>query len=68
MADVELPTDGYRTLNAFLSWAPDPESGLLLYAEARNLNDAEIREHASFLKDLAPSPGRNIRVGAVYRF
>lgn len=68
VADVELPTDGYRTLNAFLSWAPDPQSGLLLYAEARNLNDAEIREHASFLKDLAPSPGRNIRVGAVYRF
>ena len=40
----------------------------MLYAEARNLNDAEVREHASFLKDLAPSPGRNLRIGAVYRF
>ncbi len=66
-AEFELPTDGYRTLNAFLAWSPDPEGGLMLYAEARNLNDAEIREHASFLKDLAPSPGRNLRIGAVYR-
>ncbi|WP_296818213.1 TonB-dependent receptor [Brevundimonas sp.] len=68
VTDFELPTDGYRTLNAFLSWAPDPEQGLLIYVEGRNLNDAEIREHASFLKDLAPSPGRNVRVGVVYRF
>ena len=64
----ELPTDGYTTLNAFVSWAPDPDRGLRLYAEARNLNDAEVREHASFLKDLAPSPGRNIRLGVNYRF
>ena len=68
IAAFELPTDGYRTLNAFVSWAPDPDAGLLLYAEARNLNDAEIREHASFLKDLAPSPGRNLRLGLAYRF
>lgn len=68
IAAFELPTEGYRTLNAFVSWAPNPASGLLLYVEARNLNDAEVREHASFLKDLAPSPGRNVRVGAVYRF
>lgn len=68
VAAFELPTDGYRVLNAFVSWAPDPDGGLMLYAEARNLNDAEVREHASFLKDLAPSPGRNLRIGAVYRF
>ena len=68
VAASELATDGYRTLNAFLSWSPNPEGGLMLYAEVRNLNDAEIREHASFLKDLAPSPGRNLRIGAVYRF
>lgn len=65
---LELPTDGYRTLNAFLSWRPDPDRGPMLYVEARNLNDAEIREHASFLKDLAPSPGRNIRLGLVWRY
>ncbi len=68
LAAFELPTDGYRTLNAFLAWSPDPEGGLLVYVEGRNLNDAEVREHASFLKDLAPSPGRNLRLGVVYRF
>lgn len=68
VSDYELPTDGYRTINAFVSWRPDPGSGLLLFAEARNLNDAEMREHASFLKDLAPQPGRSLRVGATYRF
>lgn len=68
VSDYELPTDGYRTINAFVSWRPDPVSGLLLFAEARNLNDAEMREHASFLKDLAPQPGRSLRVGATYRF
>lgn len=68
VAAFELPTDGYVTLNAMATWAPDPDGGLLLYAEARNLNDAEIREHASFLKDIAPSAGANLRVGAAYRF
>lgn len=68
VSDHELPTDGYRTFNAFVSWRPDPDSGLMLFAEARNLNDAEMREHASFLKDLAPQPGRSLRLGATYRF
>lgn len=68
IAALELPTDGYATVNLFGSWAPDPDGGVMLYAEARNLNDAEIREHASFLKDLAPSPGRNLRFGVAYRF
>lgn len=68
IAALELPTDGYTTINLFGSWAPNPDGGVMLYAEARNLNDAEIREHASFLKDLAPSPGRNFRFGVAYRF
>lgn len=67
-APLELGTGGYHTLNAFLGWRPDPDSGLLLYVEGRNLTDQEVREHASFLKDLAPSPGRNVRVGAAWRF
>jgi iron complex outermembrane receptor protein len=39
-----------------------------LFVEARNLTDEEAREHASFLKDLAPLPGRNFRMGLAYRF
>ena len=68
IAALELPTEGYTTVNLFGSWSPDPDGGVRLYGEARNLNDAEIREHASFLKDLAPSPGRNFRFGVAYRF
>jgi iron complex outermembrane receptor protein len=68
LAPGELPTEAYSNVNAFVSWAPDRDHGLMLYAEVRNLTDEEQREHASFLKDLAPQPGRNIRIGAVYRF
>ena len=68
VADFELPTDAYTTADLFVGWTPNPAGGLTLFAEARNLTDEEVREHASFLKDLAPSPGRNLRVGASYRF
>ena len=68
VADFELPTDAYTTADLFVAWTPNPAGGLTLFAEARNLTDEEVREHASFLKDLAPSPGRNLRVGASYRF
>ncbi|HEV2081395.1 MAG TPA: TonB-dependent receptor [Brevundimonas sp.] len=67
VAAFELPTDAYATADLYLGWSPR-EDGLILFAEARNLTDAEVREHTSFLKDLAPSPGRNLRLGAAYRF
>lgn len=67
VAAFELPTDAYTTADLYLGWSPR-EDGLILFAEARNLTDEEVREHTSFLKDLAPSPGRNLRVGAAYRF
>ena len=68
VAEYELPTDSYRTLGAFVGWRPTAERDLLLYVDGRNLTDEEVREHASFLKDLAPSPGRNIRVGVAWQF
>ncbi len=68
VADFELPTDSYTTLDAYVGWSPSDEDGLLLYAEVRNATDEEVREHASFLKDLTPLPGRNFRIGAAYRF
>lgn len=68
IAALELPTDAYTTADAFVSWSPSRETGLMLYADLRNLTDQEVREHASFLKDLAPLPGRNLRVGVAYRF
>ncbi|MBT9470326.1 MAG: TonB-dependent receptor [Pseudomonadota bacterium] len=68
VAEFELPTDSYMMLNASLSATPFADKNLKLFAEARNINDTEAREHASFLKELAPLPGRSFRVGAGYKF
>lgn len=68
VTDFELPTDGYTTADLYLGWSPDRASGLTLYVEGRNLADEEVREHTSFLKDLAPLPGRNLRAGMAWRF
>lgn len=68
VTDFELPTDAYTTADLYLGWSPDRTSGLTLYVEGRNLGDAEVREHTSFLKDLTPLPGRNLRAGMAWRF
>jgi len=68
VAEFELPTDGYTMVNLFGSLELPQIEGVRLFAEGRNLTDEEAREHASFLKDLAPLPGRNFRVGVAYRF
>jgi iron complex outermembrane receptor protein len=68
LAIYELPTDSYTLLNVSAAVRPFADRGVTLFAEGRNLTDQEAREHASFLKDIAPMPGRNIRVGVAYRF
>lgn len=68
VAALELPTDGYTMLNAGLTFRPLKDPGFKVFVEGRNLTDVEAREHASFLKDIAPLPGRNLRVGVGYRF
>lgn len=68
VSDFELPTDSYNALNIGATWSPKALDGIKLFVEGRNLGDEEIREHASFLKDIAPQPGRNFRAGVTYRF
>ncbi len=68
VATFELPTDGYTQVNAMVTFKPMGDSGLRLFVDGRNLTNAEIREHASFLKDFAPSPGRSVRAGFAWRF
>lgn len=68
VAEFELPTDSYTLVNLFGAWRPFSDPSVTLFAEGRNLTDEEAREHASFLKDIAPQPGRNLRVGVSYRF
>lgn len=68
VSDFELPTDAYAVLNVGATWTPPALQGARLFIEGRNLGDEEIREHASFLKDIAPQPGRGVRAGFSYRF
>ncbi|MFC5345141.1 TonB-dependent receptor [Brevundimonas staleyi] len=67
-AGFELPTDGYTTVGLTAAWRPLQDRNVTVFAAADNLTDQEIREHASFQKDIAPLPGRNLRVGVAYRF
>jgi iron complex outermembrane recepter protein len=64
----ELPTEGYTLINAAIEARPFKDEGIKLFVDGRNLGDVEAREHASFLKDFAPLPGREIRLGAAYDF
>jgi iron complex outermembrane receptor protein len=67
-APFELATDGYTALNASLAWRPVPDAPVTLSLRGRNLTDAEIREHASFLKDIAPAPGRSLSAALSWTF
>lgn len=68
VSENELPTDGYTLLNASAAWRPLADRNVTIFAEAHNLTNEEAREHVSFLKDIAPMAGRNLRVGVAYRF
>lgn len=67
-APFELETDGYTALNASLAWRPVPNAPVTLSLRGRNLTDAEIREHVSFLKDIAPAPGRSLSAALSWTF
>lgn len=63
----QLQTDGYTTLDlrgeVDLSDFGIGADGTEAFIEARNVTDEEVRFATSVLKDVAPAPGQNIRVG-----
>lgn len=61
VAEFELPTRGYTLLNTQLAWKPFADGRISLLFDARNLVDSDVRYATSFLKDVAPLPGRNFR-------
>jgi iron complex outermembrane receptor protein len=66
---AETPTDGYTLLNASLGLLlPGKRVSYELFARARNLTDVTAREHSSYLKDLAPLPGRGLLAGVRMTF
>lgn len=61
-AAFETPTDGHNVINASVSWRPfGRERDVALILAANNIFDADVRRHASFLKDFAPLAGRDLR-------
>ena len=63
-AENELKTDGYTNVSATLAYKLPTKINVELFAKANNLLDEEIREHASFLKDIAPAGERSLLIGA----
>jgi iron complex outermembrane receptor protein len=65
VATLETTTPDYTMVNASIAVRPfGRANGTSLTLSANNLFDVEARRHASFLKDYAPLPGRDIRVTA----
>jgi len=63
-ADNELATDGYTNVTALLAYKLPIKYNIEVFAKANNLLNDEIREHASFLKDIAPAGERSLLIGA----
>ncbi len=64
IAENELKTNAYTNVSAILAYKLPIKTNVELFAKANNLLNDEIREHASFLKDIAPAGARSILVGA----
>lgn len=63
-ADNELKTDSYTDVTALVAYKLPTKFNVELFAKANNLLNDEIREHASFLKDISPAGERSILIGA----
>ncbi len=63
VAHNELPTNGYTLVNATISYRLKTAFNLEAFAKARNLLDEDIRDHSSFLKEIAPMGGRSVLIG-----
>jgi len=59
----ELATDCYTNVSALVTYKLPTRLNLEVYAKANNLLNQEIREHSSFLKDMAPQGGRSVLLG-----
>jgi iron complex outermembrane recepter protein len=60
----EEATDGYTLINANLTYHWDKyKNGYEIFLDGRNLGNEEARAHTSFLKEIAPLPGRAFSLG-----
>jgi len=70
VTDLELLTDGYHDLSAYLDYELQVAGSTTasLFLKAKNLTDDEQRIHTSFIKEFAPASGRSIQVGVRLEF
>lgn len=64
----ELPTDGFDMLDFEVAYRALENEDFVVFLKAKNLLDEEARDHASFIKDVAPRAGRSLVLGARYQF
>lgn len=65
VAEFESETPGYTLVDAHVAWHGDTAAGngWEVFLDGSNLLDEEARAHTSFLKDVAPLPGRGVAFG-----
>jgi len=69
IAPYEETSDSYTLVSAHVAWnLPLERGGLQLFLRGTNLTDDEARPHTSFLKEVAPLPGRSFALGARWEF
>jgi len=65
----EESSDGYNLLSAGIGYQMIlAKSEYSIDLKGSNLLDAEVRQHTSFVKDLAPQAGRGVSLGLTARF
>ena len=66
VADFELVSGQYDDLSLYIEYEIPLSGGesLDLFVRGKNLTDDEQRVHNSFIKDIAPAPGRTVELGA----
>lgn len=69
IAEYETQTDAYTLVDVNASYYTQIQNlDTEWYMRGRNLTNEEARVHTSFLKDLAPLPGRSLELGVRLRF
>lgn len=64
ITSFETETDGYTLVDASISYNLQVlNHDMSVFLKGTNLTDTEARVHSSFLKDLAPRPGRSFAIG-----
>ena len=68
VSPLETPTGGHTLLGVDFDWPVPGRTPVNLYLRGRNLLDEDLRRHTSFVKDIAPLPGRSVLIGASWEF